>query len=68
MACLYFQASEARLSSRAFYFELEQAAHQNDPEKAEKITRTVMLDSLRLWKLAERDPIRKEHDEIGTIR
>ncbi len=68
MACLYFQTSEARLSSRAFYYELEQAAHQNDPEKAEKITRTVMLDSLRLWKLLERDPIRKQHDVIGTVR
>lgn len=67
MACVYFQACEARLSSRAFYIELEQAALQHDPEKAERITRIVMLDSLRLWKLAERNQIRKQHDVIGTI-
>lgn len=68
MACLYFQASEARVSSRAFYYELEQAAHQHDPERAEKITRTVMLDSLRLWKLVERDPFLKQHGVTGIKR
>jgi len=67
MACLYFQASEARLSSRAFSYELELAAQRHDPEKAETITRTVMLDSLRLWKLLERDSFHKQHEVIGTI-
>jgi len=68
MACLYFQTSEARLSSLVFYNELEQAALQNDPEKAEKITHEVMLDSLRLWKLVERGSIHEAHFEIRPTR
>jgi GntR family negative regulator for fad regulon and positive regulator of fabA len=68
MACKYFQIREARLSSRAFYNELEQAARRKDPGKAEEITRNVMLDSLRLWKMAERNSFLYQDDEIGTIR
>jgi len=66
MACLYFQADEARLNSRAFYDELQQAALLNNPGKAEEITRKVMLDSLNLWKLVERNSILMQDGEIET--
>lgn len=49
MACFYFQENAARQHSRAFYSALEQAVQLNDPESAEKITREVMLESLRIW-------------------
>ena len=68
MACIYFQAGEARLSSQAFYHELEQAAHQKDPAKAEEITRVVMLDSLRMWELVQKDSFRSQDKEIGSMR
>ena len=68
IACIYFQACEARLSSRTFYHELEQAAHQKDPAKAEEITRVVMLDSLRMWELVQKDSFRKQDEEIGSMR
>jgi GntR family negative regulator for fad regulon and positive regulator of fabA len=51
MACLYFARPEARASSRAFYAALLDAARCADAAAAEQITRTVMEESIRLWKV-----------------
>ena len=49
MACLYFARPEARAASRAFYGALLAAARAGDAEAAERITRGVMEESIRLW-------------------
>jgi hypothetical protein len=36
--------------------------------KAEEITRTMMLDSLRMWEVMQKDSFRKQDEEIGTMR
>jgi hypothetical protein len=53
MAEIYFQTQQGRLRSRLFYKELSIAAEEANPHSAETITRKVMRDSLRLWKLVE---------------
>ncbi len=50
MACRYFARPEARASSRAFYAAVLDAARRGDAEAAERITRSVMQESIRLWK------------------
>jgi GntR family negative regulator for fad regulon and positive regulator of fabA len=52
MACLYFARPEARNSSRAFYAGLLAAAQQGDAAEAERITRSVMGQSISLWQQA----------------
>jgi GntR family transcriptional regulator, negative regulator for fad regulon and positive regulator of fabA len=52
MACRYFAGSDARISSRAFYATLLDAAQACDADRAETITRQVMQHSLELWHLA----------------
>lgn len=49
MARLYFAQPGARLSSRAFYAELLDAARRGDAAEAERITRAVMQESIALW-------------------
>jgi GntR family negative regulator for fad regulon and positive regulator of fabA len=49
MACLYFARLEARASSRAFYAALLAAARREDAMEAQRITRTVMEESITLW-------------------
>jgi GntR family negative regulator for fad regulon and positive regulator of fabA len=55
MACLYFNSSSARDSSRSFYRALYQAAIEQDGELAEEITLNVMRHSLELWQEAMRE-------------
>lgn len=50
MACRYFARPEARASSRAFYAALLEAARRGDGEEAEQITRSVMRESMELWR------------------
>lgn len=50
MGCLYFKNPQARASSRAFYAALQEAAARKDAHEAEKITRTMMQESIVLWK------------------
>jgi len=52
MACLYFQSSDSRSSSRTFYARLHEATLSGDVQKAEEITRQVMGESLILWQAA----------------
>jgi GntR family negative regulator for fad regulon and positive regulator of fabA len=52
MACLYFALPQARAASRAFYDALLGAAQRGDAAKAEEITRSVMLESIALWRQA----------------
>jgi GntR family negative regulator for fad regulon and positive regulator of fabA len=52
MACLYFARVEARDSSRAFYAALLEAARRVDSTAAERITRSVMQESIVLWQQA----------------
>jgi GntR family negative regulator for fad regulon and positive regulator of fabA len=52
MACLYFESQTARARSRDFYTRLLEAAKAGDPEMAEATTRSVMQDSLTLWRQA----------------
>jgi DNA-binding FadR family transcriptional regulator len=54
MACLYFAQVEARSASRAFYAALLAAAREGDAAAAERITRSVMQDSIELWHRASR--------------
>ncbi len=54
MARLYFAQPGARRSSRAFYAALQAAATQADGAEAERITRSVMLESIALWPQASR--------------
>lgn len=55
MACLYFESTNSRSSSRSFYRDLQDAALNHDPMAAERIARRVMSESLELWQ-----EIRKE--------
>ena len=52
MALVYFQAPASRRHSQNFYLRLIEAAQAGDPERAEAVTRAVMLDSLALWQQA----------------
>jgi GntR family negative regulator for fad regulon and positive regulator of fabA len=52
MARRYFSRPEARASSRAFYASLLSAARSADAAQAERITRQVMSDSIKLWREA----------------
>jgi DNA-binding FadR family transcriptional regulator len=54
MARLYFTQSPARSASRAFYAALLAAARQGDAAAAERITRSVMQESIDLWLRAGR--------------
>jgi DNA-binding FadR family transcriptional regulator len=49
MACRYFAATEARASSLGFYAALLSAARQGNATTAEKVTRSMMQESLLLW-------------------
>jgi GntR family negative regulator for fad regulon and positive regulator of fabA len=55
MGQLYFANPEARKHSQTFYNDLLEAALQNDPARAEEITRRVMLDSIHLMEIAEKN-------------
>ncbi len=55
VAHLYFRPPEARASSRAFYAALLAAAQRADADEAERVTRTVMSESIRLWGEVTRD-------------
>lgn len=54
MARLYFTQAVARSASRAFYAALLAAARQGDAAAAERITRSVMQESIDLWHRASR--------------
>jgi GntR family negative regulator for fad regulon and positive regulator of fabA len=45
----YFRHSQARAHSQSFYQDLYQSAGAKDPERAERIVRRVMRESLELW-------------------
>lgn len=49
MACMYFEDPAMRRHSRAFYKDLEESALRGEPDRAEEVTRNVMLDSLQHW-------------------
>ncbi len=50
MAGRYFARAEARASSRTFYATLLDAAIRGNDEEAEQITRSVMRESIELWR------------------
>jgi GntR family negative regulator for fad regulon and positive regulator of fabA len=52
MACLYFEQTQARAASHAFYTALRTAARQGKAAQAEQITRKVMQQSIALWQQA----------------
>lgn len=49
MAQIYFKQANARQASREFYRSLYKAVEKNDASLAEKITRHVMAESIKLW-------------------
>lgn len=49
LARIYFKQPTARAASRTYYGALLTAVNQNNPEKAESITREAMLQSIELW-------------------
>jgi len=54
MARRYFASREAQNSSRAFYAGLLAAAQREDAAEAEQLTRSVMQESIALWRQASR--------------
>jgi len=52
MGLIYFTDSQARDHSRSFYKKLLSAALSNDIFMAEDVTRSVMRESMALWKTA----------------
>lgn len=50
MARLYFATPLARATSRRFYSRLLATATRGDPAAAERVTREVMRESIRLWR------------------
>ena len=52
MGNVYFTPPIARARSRQFYADLLAAARARDAVAAERVTQTVMRDSIRLWKAA----------------
>jgi GntR family negative regulator for fad regulon and positive regulator of fabA len=50
MACIYFARAEARQASYAYYAALLAAVEQPDAAEAERLTRTVMEESIALWR------------------
>jgi GntR family negative regulator for fad regulon and positive regulator of fabA len=54
MGQLYFATSKTRTRSRQFYADLLRAAQANDPAEAERVMRTVMADSVKLWKSSKK--------------
>jgi GntR family negative regulator for fad regulon and positive regulator of fabA len=52
MGNLYFATPETRAYSRTFYRDLYEAARDENPEEAERITYIVMNDTLALWQIA----------------
>jgi len=56
LARSYFRRPEARASSRAFYAALLDAVQEGDVRTAERITRTVMAESVTLWQRAIEGP------------
>ncbi len=54
VARLYFAPQEARATSCAFYDALLAAAERADADEAERVTRAVMEESIKLWEQAAR--------------
>ncbi len=54
MGQLYFATPKTRARSRQFYADLLRAAQANDPVEAERVMRTVMADSVKLWKSSKK--------------
>jgi GntR family negative regulator for fad regulon and positive regulator of fabA len=52
MAQVYFANPDARAHSRDFYASLLAAAEASDLDRAEEVTRRVMLDSIHFWEIA----------------
>jgi len=50
MGQVYFASAKARARSRQFYADLRHAAQARDGARAERVTRAVMADSVKLWK------------------
>ncbi|MHC1739525.1 MAG: fatty acid metabolism transcriptional regulator FadR [Anaerolineaceae bacterium] len=59
MGQIYFAIPAARANSRGFYSALLESARAKDPEKAEEITRQVMLQSINYWEIAEKNSNQK---------
>lgn len=55
----YFQDSRTRAHSGSFYAALHASAAEKDPERAERIVRSVMHESLELWLAMEAEPKRR---------
>jgi GntR family negative regulator for fad regulon and positive regulator of fabA len=49
MACIYFDHADTREASKEYYCSLSQAVKNNDSSTAEKITRIMMTESIKLW-------------------
>lgn len=52
MALIYFELPDAREHSRRFYGDLLRATSDMDPALVEELTRSVMSDSCKLWRMA----------------
>ena len=49
---VYFTSPGARHASHAFYLDLREAVQAGDPQQAAEVTRNMMSNSLRLWRIA----------------
>ncbi len=60
MGLIYFTDSRTRDHSRSFYKKLLAAALSNDIFMAEEVTRSVMRESIELWKRSSENAVNKE--------
>lgn len=63
MAMIYFHEPVSRRHSQGFYRQLLLAAQSQNPDRAEALTREVMLDSLQLWHRAMNRNGKNNHKE-----
>lgn len=67
MGLIYFNDTRARDHSRSFYKKLLSAALSNDAFMAEEVTRSVMRESMDIWKQAALRQENNPHQEVSNV-
>ena len=67
MGLVYFTDTRARDHSRSFYKKLLSAALSNDAFMAEEVTRSVMRESIAIWKQAALQQENDQDQEVNNV-
>lgn len=67
MGLIYFSDTRARDHSRSFYKKLLSAALSNDAFMAQEVTRSVMRESIDIWKRAALQQDDTQHQEVNDV-